>query len=290
MDLYLESNLSRVSKLRNPLPSYSPAQQVGLSVVILNLNKPELIVPQLHRLVEELKCFESHSKKLEILIGDTGSTHSEVLEAYESYEKSGKIRVLRDLKYHFSKNNNQVVREVSTCDTLLFLNNDVIFEGREGEVWNFYHSFKQSQVAIGGAYMWFPDDGLQHGGIRYVPSGPQKGMPFHVHGGELIPYSFLPDHTDIPAVTGACLMMDRTWWLRVGGFHEHYRAECQDVDLCLSVERLGGRVKLFKPGRWLHLENATRPKGEASKEDRALWRRRWSAWVEERHLSGWSPE
>ena len=66
---------------------------------------------------------------------------------------------------------------------------------------------------------------------------------------------------------------------QVGGFDEAYQAECQDVDLCLRLKRLGYDIQIGDFGRLVHLENATRPTGEENWEDRSLYMRRWSGFV-----------
>lgn len=66
---------------------------------------------------------------------------------------------------------------------------------------------------------------------------------------------------------------------RLGGFDEAYAAECQDVDLCLAASRLGYGVEICNSDRLVHLENATRPRGEENWNDRRLLVRRWSAYL-----------
>jgi GT2 family glycosyltransferase len=67
---------------------------------------------------------------------------------------------------------------------------------------------------------------------------------------------------------------------KVGGFDERYAAECQDSDLCLRVNRLGVGCRVLDAGPLVHIENATRPKGEENWLDRALFIRRWSSYIE----------
>ena len=81
-------------------------------------------------------------------------------------------------------------------------------------------------------------------------------------------------------MTGAFLMIDSDLFARVGGFDEEYEAECQDIDLCLRVRRLGVKCRVLDAGRLVHIENATRPKGEENWSDRALFLRRWSSYIE----------
>ena len=82
-------------------------------------------------LIDSMKNAESYFNEkgvdFEILIGDTGSTDPDVLQMYELAPSF--VRILYNLKYQFSRCNNQVFAQLSTCDTVLFLNNDIAFSG-----------------------------------------------------------------------------------------------------------------------------------------------------------------
>ena len=112
-------------------------------------------------------------------------------------------------------------------------------------------------------------------------------MPYHAGAGE--PARHAPGTMRATlAVTGAALMMRTDLWHRLGGLDENYAAECQDIDLCLEVRRLGYRVACFDAGPVVHLENATRPRGETYPTDRRLWLRRWQSFLESDLV--WVPE
>ena len=104
------------------------------------------------------------------------------------------------------------------------------------------------------------------------------GLPWHPLAGS--PYRPGPSPYPGIAVTGACLMIRRTVWDEVGGLDEQYATECQDVDICLSVRRLGWEVQVVDAGPVVHLENATRAKDDGSLPDRRLFVRRWESFLE----------
>ena len=78
--------------------------------------------------------------------------------------------------------------------------------------------------------------------------------------------------------------MRRQLFDQLGGFSESYSAECQDIDLCLRAHRLGYATRVENLGQVVHLENATRPKGEENWSDRRLFMRRWSSYLEAHFL------
>ena len=75
-------------------------------------------------------------------------------------------------------------------------------------------------------------------------------------------------------------MIRRSVWDAVAGLDEAYESECQDVDLCLAVRRLGHEVVVVDAGPVVHLENATRGTDDGSLPDRCRFIRRWSSYVQ----------
>lgn len=255
----------------------------GLSVVILNQDHHELIVPLVEQLQGQRDAFRNAGLAFEVAIGDTGSASAEVHAAYARWE--GLVTVVPDLPYHFSKCNNRVARQATSGDSILFMNNDVALPERDDVLLSFYRSLRQSPgVGILGAPLYFPDDTLQHLGIDFLREPPLRGFPFHPHAHKEISDVDLPAVYEAPATTGAFLLIRRSLFDRIGGFVENYEKECQDVDLCLQAHRLGYRTEVKNLGRTVHLENATRPKGEESWPDRRLFLRRWCSYVEAHFL------
>jgi GT2 family glycosyltransferase len=253
----------------------------GLSIVILNLNKPELIGPLLNRLEREREAFSAAGLDLQILIGDTGSTDPATLNHYASAGNSTGIEVVTGLRYHFSANNNDVAFARARNDALLFLNNDVIPPDDRLPFLEMRQALdQQPDLGVVGACLWFPDGTVQHAGIAFMPTGERRGLPFHPLAGEKLRASALPAAKECAAVTGACLMIRSALFARIGGFDEAYAREAQDIDLCLCAGRLGQRTTLMNVGHLIHIENATRPKGEADTADRALFLRRWFSYLE----------
>ena len=253
----------------------------GLTVVILNLNRPDLIVPQLRSLSRARAEFARDGYALQILVGDTGSVDHQTLSVYDELSDDG-VETERNLQYHFSACNNRLAFERARTDALLFLNNDVIAPASDspGPYLRLRRELDANpELGAVGALLWFGEGPVQHAGVGFVPAGARRGLPFHLMAGERAPPEKFPDRAAVAAVTGACLMMPSTLFARVGGFDEAYSAEFQDVDLCLRAHRLGRPIRALNVGRLVHLENATRPKGESNAADRALFRRRWSAYI-----------
>ena len=280
------SNLERAEAVLESATEFSVAQpeggrdsvyETGLSVIILNRDRADLLLPLVEQLGEQGEAVRHAGVAFEIMIGDTGSTDPRVLAAYGDWRDE--VVVVRNLSYHFSRCNNQVAQEAS-YDSLLFLNNDVILPPRREALLELHRALHRSpDIGILGAVLYFPDGKIQHSGIDFFRQPPYRGFPFHPHAREMLPPAELPAIFDSPATTGSLLLICRHLFESVGGFPEDYAAECQDIDLCLRVHRKGYKTQILNLGRTVHLENATRPKGEENWPDRRLFLRRWRSYV-----------
>lgn len=250
----------------------------GLSIVILNLNKPELIVPLVDSLIAMEPMFRDAGLGFEVLIGDTGSTDPEVLALYDRAPPM--VTVMRGLAYQFSRCNNQVFFGHARYDTTLFLNNDVIVDGQPDSFLRMFRTLeRRPELGAVGLCLFFPDGTVQHAGIDVFRDGELRGFCFHPHARQAMPER-AAETWDCLAVTAACVMIRSDMFREIGGFDEGYRTECQDVALCLAVQRLGRGIAILNAGKVLHLENATRPKGSEDWADRQLFMRRWGSFID----------
>ena len=275
-----ERNYERVGRValgKNTVAGPFEDKLPGLSIVILNLNRPDLVsslwraIPLLHN------EFAQTNTPLEILFGDTGSTHSGVLWMLDNPPAG--TRIFRNLKYNFSRCNNDLFRE-SRYQTVLFLNNDVLIEQNSSAVKLAYDLFlSNAGECVLSAVMSFENGLVQHAGIDFFYSPELFGFCYHPNSATKWTHT-LGATFEAPAGTGAFLMTSAESFSLVGGFDERYIAECQDVDLCLKFRRLNIPTVIADLGKLIHLENATRPTGEENWDDRSLYIRRWSSFVE----------
>jgi len=271
--------MGRTPRTLGTLKHGADDRKAGLSVIILNLNKPEFIVPLIKSLDKAEAYFNERDLGLEILIGDTGSTDPEVLEMYAS--TASFVKILRGLKYNFSRSNNQVFARLSSYDTVLFLNNDIEFSGNPAATLFEMYAFLQNTPDAGvvGAQLLFPDKTIQHAGIGVFESGWLRGFVYHPDAGKpACPPTSFP--RKMWAVTGACLMMKSSDFIAVDGFDEAYRTECQDAALCMEVHRRGLQSYVLAPNEITHFENGTREKGSEDWPDRQRFMRQWGGWID----------
>ena len=249
--------------------------KAGLSVLLLNKDSPQFLEVLLPQLQAAQNLFNDANLFFEVLIGDTGSTDVRTLAMYSMFS-SCEIKVVDVGPYHFSANNNTLVARFAQGSALLFLNNDIEFTDPSCLL-RMYRQHLRDSRAIHGSELLYPDGTVQHGGVGFLR---------HDHG--IFSYHLRhrqrPEHTEeprvVPALTGALILLSRHSFLAVGGFDVAYVDECQDIDLCLKLQRLGYYMLLHGSSKVVHHENGTRVKGEENWADRSLFNNKWSSFLE----------
>lgn len=116
--------------------------------------------------------------------------------------------------------------EIASSPYILFLNNDTI--AHNDFVTPMIKSFQIGTGAVGSKLL-FPDGSIQHAGVDFVYD--QDGK---LHG---IEYREERPEGEVPAVTGACMMVRASAFWEARGFDERYWNGNEDVDLCLALKR-----------------------------------------------------
>ncbi len=278
-NIYDKSNIERVKEVQSKKELIYKEKIKGLSVVILNLDKPEFIIPLLDCLLVANTFFTEAGESFEVLIGDTGSSNPKVLHYYKTLEEN--FIVVKNLKYHFSQNNNYLATTYAQYKSILFLNNDTLLDKPEN-LYQIYSALNSdTNIGIAGAVLLFQDKSIQHAGISFFEHSETQGMfPYHPLGNEN--YDAIKNFQSIEsfaAVTGAFLMIKWDLFFYCQGFDEFYEKEAQDVDLCLKIKRMGYKTILTNFGIIYHYENGTRKKGEECNTDRIRFIRKWSNFI-----------
>jgi GT2 family glycosyltransferase len=69
------------------------------------------------------------------------------------------------------------------------------------------------------------------------------------------------DRREVPALTGAVLLVDQALWQRLGGFDERYFVYGEDVDLCARARRDGARPVFTPAAVYVHAGGASSSPG-----------------------------
>lgn len=224
-------------------------------------------------------------ENLEIIVVDNQSKDQETVDFLQSLSMKGGVTVLRyDFPFNYSSINNFAEKHASG-DVLCFLNDDVEAIEPDWLKEMVSHALR-SDIGAVGAKLLYADGFVQHAGVVMGIGG------FASHAHRLYP-STHPGYAgraalvqNFSAVTGACLVMRREVFRRVGGFDEkNLPVAFNDVDLCLRVREAGYRIVWTPYAALHHFESYSRGDDQMSAEKRARFNREKSFM-----LSRWSTD
>jgi GT2 family glycosyltransferase len=152
---------------------------------------------------------------------------------------------------------------------LVFLNNDT--EPRPGWLAAQLDCVEaHPEAAVVGAKLLYPTGAVQHAGVVFG----QDGYPHNLYAGFPADHPAPNRERRLQAVTGACMLVRRQAFERVGGFDEGFHNSMEDVDLCLRLGEAGAEVRYAPAAVVTHLESATRGVGDFEPSV-ARYRERW---------------
>jgi GT2 family glycosyltransferase len=140
---------------------------------------------------------------------------------------------------------------------LLLLNSDVLPDrpGWLERMVSFYDS--QPDIGVLGPKLLFEDDSIQHAGV-YFEREVVSGLWGNLHYFKGLHRHFPPATVSrpVPALTGACLMVDRALYEAAGGLSHEYilQGGYEDSDLCLRLIDRGRRNWYLADAELYHLE------------------------------------
>lgn len=206
----------------------------------------------------------------EILIVENNSTEPETFAYYRELERDSRIRVVTwespSHEFNYSAINNFGVARARGKYVLLLNNDTEVISPEWLEELVMYA--QRSDVGAVGAKLYYPDDTIQHAGIGIglltLAGHYHRNFPRSHPGymGRLI-YA-----QDVSAVTGACVMLRREVWDRVGGLDESFKVAFNDVDLCMRIRQAGYLIVWTPFAELYHYESKSRGLDE-SPEKRA---------------------
>lgn len=155
-------------------------------------------------------------------------------------------------------------------ERLLFLNNDT--EPRPGwltALRRYAEAHPGSTVV--GAKLLYPTGAVQHAGVVFG----QDGYPHHLYAGFPGEHPAVSHPRRLQAVTGACMLVERTAFEEAGGFDPAFHNSLEDVDLCLRIGAAGGEIHYCDEAVLVHLESASRGRDDRFERSVSLYRERW---------------
>ena len=172
-------------------------------------------------------------------------------------------------------------------DYILLLNNDteVISVNWMEELLMYA---QREDVGAVGAKLYYPDKTIQHAGV-VIGLGAHRtaGHTHYKQSRENLGYmGRLCYAQNVSAVTGACLLVKKELFEKVGGLDPGFAVSLNDVDFCLKLRQLG-YLNVFTPFAELyHYESASRglddtgEKAERYNKESEKFREKWKAVLE----------
>ncbi len=219
----------------------------AVSAVIVNYNTAETLIGLVKSLLDERGVAR-------VIVVDNasrdGSPERLALEITDS-----RLSLVRNLDNRgFAAGCNQgAARANSPC--LLFINPDCRFEA--GALTRLLAALQaRPDAGMAGPLLLGPDGREQRGCRRYLPDprrallrvlglgGP--GADGRVGGFDLAGTPLPAAAAEVEAISGACMLVKREVYARVGGWDEGYFLHCEDLDLCMRFALQGAKV-LFVP-------------------------------------------
>ncbi|MBV9075888.1 MAG: glycosyltransferase family 2 protein, partial [Methylobacteriaceae bacterium] len=254
-----------------PAPASRPASAVAQSAPTPSVS---VVIPNKDRLGLLRVCLEglirgTDHPALDIFLVDNGSEEAETHAFYRSLAGEPRLAILeRPGPFNYSALTNAGVA-ASTGELLLLLNNDIEIVRPD---WLALMVAEATRPGVGavGATLLYPDRRIQHAGVA-IGLGGEAG---HLYRGRPAGHPDAFRRLDVPhevsAVTGACLLVSRSAYDRVGGLDEaELPVSFNDIDLCLKLRQEGLRNILVPDAVLIHHESASRGRDTGAKEARA---------------------
>lgn len=239
-------------RVRWPLPSPSP--------------RVSLVIPTRDRAGLLRTCIESILGKTryddyDILVVNNGSTEADALSYLASLRGRDRVAVLDyDAPFNYSAINNWAVAQASG-EVIGLVNNDIEVITPDWLEELVARAVRPGVGAV-GPMLHYPDGRIQHAGVILglggIANHPYTGEPPGIggHGGRLRVAQTMS------AVTGACLVVRRDHYERIGGLDERLQVAFNDIDFCLRLRALGLRNVWTPFAELVHHESATRGRDE----------------------------
>ncbi len=212
---------------------------MDLSVIIVNWNSKDYLLKSVASIEAETKGIE-----FEIVVIDSGSFDGCEKILRKCHPQIHFIQSIRNVGFAIA--NNEAFK-MSRGRNLLFLNPDTEIEGTAIEVLNHYLDVLPS-AGIVGARLLNSDGSVQKTCTRSFPTVINQFLESEFLE-RWIPHSRLWGMTPllkktetpigVDAVSGACLMIKRSVFERVGMFSTDYFMYSEDIDLCYKVRKAG---------------------------------------------------
>jgi GT2 family glycosyltransferase len=184
-------------------------------------------------MIESLRASMPAGVSFEIILVDDGSTDG-TREWLAGLGDSCRC-VLNDRNLGYGASTNRGAAQARGT-VLALLNNDLILrDGWLGPMLRALRALGRRAGVVGNVQFDAAQLRVDHAGIFIN----LKGKPEHDRANPSLASVLLRPVRRVAAVTGACVLINRETWLRLGGYDETFVNGCEDIDLCLRAREAG---------------------------------------------------
>ncbi len=252
---------------------YKPEGMV--SILIPSKDNPKILRQLIDSLIGRTRSENDRITGVtyEIIILDNGSTPENkiTIEQYVGEIKKNENDCFKGARYlylpqefNFSKICNQLASNAEG-KYLLFMNDDIEVRDSEWLLKMLEYAIRDHVGAV-GAKLYYPESKvIQHCGITNLRLGPVHKLQYKEDNRVYYDHASDKDRNVI-AVTGACLLIDRDKFDKVGGFDESLAVAFNDVDICFTLYEKGYYNVVVNTTHLWHYESLSRGDDESKEK------------------------
>lgn len=206
---------------------------------------------------------DSNKEKINLLLTNVKARFYQVQEAFYLYQKE---------EFNFSKMCNRGAKKAKGKH-LLFLNDDIQCTQSGWLEKMLACSEKEYTGAVGIKLLYPHGDLIQHAGITEVNIGPVHKL-LRMSDSKTYDFGRNRGIRNVLAVTGACLMVEKSKFLEVNGMEESLIVTFNDVDLCYKLYKKGYYNVVLLEHFLYHHESLSRGDDDSREKMERLMRER----------------
>ncbi|MFZ3053059.1 MAG: glycosyltransferase family 2 protein [Sulfuricurvum sp.] len=252
-----EGMLPNTYKVEYPIPVPQPL----VSLLIPTRDGYEILSKCVNSILN-LTIYENY----EIIILDNQTSDHKTLDFFQEIIRNPKVKILKyDAPFNYSAINNYGVKHANGA-IIGLINNDIEVIAPEWLSEMVQHAIRPEIGAV-GAKLYYANDTIQHAGVVLgiggVAGHSHKYFSRYNNGY----FSRLNIIQDYSAVTGACLVVGKELYHKVGGLdEENLTVAFNDIDFCMKLQEKGYRNLWTPYAELYHHESISRGSDESDEK------------------------
>lgn len=231
-----------------------------------------IIIPTTGNLRFLKPCLDSLAQTdypdIELIILDNSRGNNP--EGIQYARDKGALIVNCDEDFNWSRLNN-IGAERASGEVLLFLNDDIEIIDPDW-LTEMVRQAVRDDVGTVGCLLFYPNGAIQHGGVFLVDHGGGARHLLHRQlPGKGVYLQLDQCVREVSANTGACQMILRERFEKLGRFDETLVVAGNDIDLCLRALDAGWRNLWTPHSRLIHHESVSRQDRPTGRDEKIMW-------------------